>query len=66
MHNDHIKIDYISSNMKDLIDKPEKSDDLLREVVGDYLQDTKRKQNLSESDIDKLCLLYTSDAADDS
>tara|TARA_E500000331_G_scaffold175376_2_gene169240 strand:- start:16576 stop:16749 length:174 start_codon:yes stop_codon:yes gene_type:complete len=54
MHNDHIKIDYISSNMKDLIDKPEKSDDLLREVVGDYLQDTKRKQNLSESDIDKL------------
>lgn len=54
MHNDHIKIDYISSNMKDLIDKPEKSDDLLREVVGDYLQDAKRKQSLTESELDKL------------
>jgi len=49
MHNDHIKIDYLSSNKMDLIDKPEESDDLLREVVGDYLQDTKRKQNLTEN-----------------
>ncbi len=49
MHNDHIKIDYLSSNKLDLIDKPEESDDLLREVVGDYLQDTKRKQNLTEN-----------------
>jgi len=48
MHNDHIKIDYLSSNKLDLIDKPEESDDLLREVVGDFLHDTKRKQNLTE------------------
>ena len=54
MHNDHIKIDYISSNFKDLVDKPEEKDNLLREVVGDFLHDAKRKQNLSESDIDKL------------
>ncbi len=49
MHNDHIKIDYISSNRKDLLDKPEKSDDLLREVVGDFLHDSKRKQKLTEN-----------------
>tara|TARA_B100000029_G_scaffold422394_1_gene429091 strand:- start:432 stop:584 length:153 start_codon:yes stop_codon:yes gene_type:complete len=49
MHNDHIKIDYISSNFKELVDKPDKKDNLLREVVGDYLQDAKRKQNLTEN-----------------
>jgi hypothetical protein len=49
MHNDHIKIDYISSNRKDLLDKPEESDDLLREVVGDFLHDSKRKQKLTEN-----------------
>ena len=49
MHNDHIKIDYISSNFKDLVDKPEEKDNLLREVVGDFLHDAKRKQNLTEN-----------------
>jgi len=30
------------------IEKPEKKDDILREVVGDDANDEKRKQNLSE------------------
>lgn len=30
------------------IEKPEESDDMLREVVGDDTNDKKRKQNLSE------------------
>ena len=50
----------ITDKSKDLIEKPKKDDNILREVVGDYTNDTKRKQELSESDIDKLCLLYTS------
>ena len=37
-----------------LIDKQENDDNILREVVGDDANDTKRKQDLSESDIDKL------------
>ncbi len=39
---------------RELIDKPENNDDILREVVGDDANDTKRKQDLSESDLDKL------------
>ena len=39
---------------KELIDKPENNDNILREVVGDDSNDAKRKQNLSESDIDNL------------
>jgi hypothetical protein len=39
---------------KELIDKPENDDNILREVVGDDANDTKRKQDLSESDLDKL------------
>tara|TARA_A200000159_G_scaffold15729_1_gene13008 strand:+ start:2531 stop:2668 length:138 start_codon:yes stop_codon:yes gene_type:complete len=30
------------------IEKPEESEDMLREVVGDDANDKKRKQNLSE------------------
>jgi|TARA_B100000287_G_C20351093_1_gene669816 hypothetical protein len=52
MHNDHIKIDYISSNLRGLVENPPKNDSILREVVGDYLQDAKRKQKLNESDLD--------------
>ena len=37
-----------------LIDKQENDDNILREVVGDDANDTKRKQDLSESDLDKL------------
>ena len=48
MDNDHIKIDYISSNLKDLVDEPEEKDNVLREVVGDFLHDAKRKRNLTE------------------
>lgn len=44
----------ITDKSKDLIEKPKKDDNILREVVGDYTNDTKRKQKLSESDIDKL------------
>ena len=37
---------------RELIDKPQNNDDLLREVVGDSENDIKRKQKLQESDLD--------------
>ncbi len=44
-------IDYRSPFLKGLIEEEPENDSLLREVVGDFLNDTKRRNNLHESEL---------------
>ncbi len=44
-------IDYRSPFLKGMIEEEPKKDSLLREVVGDFLNDTKRRTNLQESEL---------------
>ena len=44
-------IDYRSPFLKGMIEEEPKKDSLLREVVGDFLNDTKGRTNLQESEL---------------